>query len=895
MRWRSGGGVAAGRGLAVLAATAWLAGAGGAVGAPAWGPVQTFDPEPSIEAWAGQPQEIGSPPALGVDDAGRATAVWATTTGPLYEGIPLTATVRTADRAPGGGWTAPQVLDAVASEWGEPDVAVNGRGDAVAAWETRAGGIHAATRRAGGAWSAPAPLAAQGSAPRVALDRNGQAHVAWTTATGVQAATRATEGAWAVQTLPAAAVPEYAVRSLALAVDPSGTATLAWTATDAVEVAQWRLSSGWVPRATYPETAPAGLAAAASNGRVVVAWRNGRAEGALLRSATGNASGGWGTASTIATEPYDDWGPGGPRPDPQVALDATGAVTVLWTGIAEAGYPYNRLRWSARAAGAVTWTAPAVLEGTIEEGFWAVSPAAVGVDASGTVHAVWVYLGQIRVARRPRGGAWGPVRVVNGAEAPDRNTTAPSLVVTPGGSAVAAWQRVAGFTGHDRAVLYRHDAAAYEERNTAPAEATDAQFWGREATGATRRLLSAPHVWSGTVLTGRATFTDPDGGPLTVEAQWRAADGAYADAQVVRTAVAGPGTREFALPDLPPGRYVVRFRAVDAQGAAGPWHPLLDGDPDWTVVPATAPVLTRLLPSAVVRGAGDTDLYVDADGITAGTAIQVDGVSLPTRAVSAGRLAATVPGAMLRQAGGLPVRVVTDVLGATATQRTSAPLDLEVRTGLVAPQNVTPPQLGGTPAVGGTLVCGAGVWTGAPETLAFAWLRDGAVVATGAAARTVGAEDAGHAIACRVTAGNGAGVAEATSVAVDIPIPAPPGGPGPGTGGGTGTGPVVTPTGTPGTTVRQPARARVTASRAVLRRGGAVTLRLRFDRPARRLLVQVQMLRGGGFVPVRTLRVSGATPRVTVRISERGAHRLRVVWVGPGGVRHSPAVRVWVR
>jgi hypothetical protein len=449
---------------ALLAGSAWLATGAGAVAAPQWGGVQTVDAEPSIEAWSGQPAAIGAPPALGMTDAGATTAVWATTHGSLWPPA-LTGTVRTADRAPGGGWGAPRTLDAAAGEWTQPDVAVNGRGDAIAAWESATGGVRAAYRPAGGTWSAPSPLAPAGGAPVVAIDPNGQAHVAWRTTTGVRAATRSATSAWSAHALPASDPVDLDTSpATALAVDPSGTATLAWTAPDAVHVAQWRLSTGWVPRATYHEDRPAGVDAAAANGRIVLAWRGCCTEAAPIRSATGNVSGGWGPAQTIATEPYND-NSGGPRPDPRIALGADGAVTVLWTGVVDGGYPWNRLRWTARPAGGGAWRAPADLEGASATRFWAVSPAAVGVDAAGTVHAAWAYLGEIRVARRAAGAAWGPVAAVNPAD-PERDVTAPSVAVNPAGTALVAWQREVGGAGQDRAMLYRHDSAAYEDRDT---------------------------------------------------------------------------------------------------------------------------------------------------------------------------------------------------------------------------------------------------------------------------------------------------------------------------------------------------------------------------------------------------------------------------------------------
>jgi hypothetical protein len=94
-----------------------------------------------------------------------------------------------------------------------------------------------------------------------------------------------------------------------------------------------------------------------------------------------------------------------------------------------------------------------------------------------------------------------------------------------------------------------------------------------------------------------------------------------------------------------------------------------------------------------------------------------------------------------------------------------------------APQNTSPPSVTGAPAVGALLSCDPGAWTGDPA-FTFQWLRDGQPVGGGTgAAHTVAGDDAGHQIACRVTAANASGEAQATSAAVAVPAPpasAPP-------------------------------------------------------------------------------------------------------------------------
>ncbi len=88
------------------------------------------------------------------------------------------------------------------------------------------------------------------------------------------------------------------------------------------------------------------------------------------------------------------------------------------------------------------------------------------------------------------------------------------------------------------------------------------------------------------------------------------------------------------------------------------------------------------------------------------------------------------------------------------------------------PASTAAPALTGTPAVGSALTCSQGSWSHEPTYLVYQWLRNGTVI-TGqiGSTYTLQAADQGNAIACSVTAGNGAGAASAVSNAVTIPVP----------------------------------------------------------------------------------------------------------------------------
>ena len=90
------------------------------------------------------------------------------------------------------------------------------------------------------------------------------------------------------------------------------------------------------------------------------------------------------------------------------------------------------------------------------------------------------------------------------------------------------------------------------------------------------------------------------------------------------------------------------------------------------------------------------------------------------------------------------------------------------------PVAVAPPTLLGTPTVGSQLSCLSGGFLNQPKTLAYAWLRNGAVIAGATTpSYTLTAADLGRSVACRITASNDAGSGDATSDSVIVSNPAP--------------------------------------------------------------------------------------------------------------------------
>jgi PKD repeat protein len=177
------------------------------------------------------------PPALAVDPAGEATALWAG--GGLVE---------SSSRPPGGTWQTP--VDVSASGGADPQLALDEAGDAIAVWDQSDGSgnfvAEAARRPEGSAWQAPVAISAVqpiAPGPQVVADARGDAVAIWddyeSSAYTVQAAVEPAGGAWqAVGSLSSSAVTPT-MRHLAS--DPQGNTTVIWSletgTTDVVQAA----------------------------------------------------------------------------------------------------------------------------------------------------------------------------------------------------------------------------------------------------------------------------------------------------------------------------------------------------------------------------------------------------------------------------------------------------------------------------------------------------------------------------------------------------------------------------------------------------------------------------------------------------------------------------------
>jgi hypothetical protein len=402
-------------------------------------------------------------PHVAVDPRGNAVAVWEHFEGTNFV---VQAAVRPAAT---GVWQAPVDLSAPSESTNtSPQVAVDRRGNAVAVWELFNGPnyvVQASVRpAASGVWQTPVDLSAAGddTSPQVAVDRRGNAVAAWaafnstsTSDTVVQAAVRpAASGVWQAP-VDVSATGE-SVSSPEVAVDPRGDAVAVWDRGEALCGCRTGTPSTVVQAAVRPAASglwqtPVDLSAAGDNrspkvavdrrGNAVAGWAasNGASPPTdVVRAAVRPA------ASGVWQAPVDLSAPSvRPGSSLQVAVDRRGNAVAVWQRFDGADFAVQA---AVRPAATGAWRTPVDVTAAGENG----SNPQVAVDRRGDAVAVWERFNSVspfdtvvRAAVRPATtGAWqAPVDV----STPDGNEPAsPQVAVDRRGNAVAVWERFNG-------------------------------------------------------------------------------------------------------------------------------------------------------------------------------------------------------------------------------------------------------------------------------------------------------------------------------------------------------------------------------------------------------------------------------------------------------------------
>jgi hypothetical protein len=185
--------------------------------------------KPTSLSGAGQePGQEALTPRVAIDATGEATAIWVN-----YKEYG-NAVVQTASKPAGAPWGSPSTISQPNQEAFGPRIAVNGAGEATAAWNSFTYGCcyraDAAIKPAGKAWGEPTALS-DGSDPRVAVDAAGNTTAVWESYYGpgdrVQAAIAPVGEPWG-STSTLSEVGEDAM-SAEVATNAAGETTATWT------------------------------------------------------------------------------------------------------------------------------------------------------------------------------------------------------------------------------------------------------------------------------------------------------------------------------------------------------------------------------------------------------------------------------------------------------------------------------------------------------------------------------------------------------------------------------------------------------------------------------------------------------------------------------------------
>jgi hypothetical protein len=247
------------------------------------------------------PADLSGPeafvPKAAADAQGNATSVWMHYDGSKY-------VVQAASAPANGSLQAPTTLSEAGEEGGDPYIAVNARGDALAVWDGHYGDndvVREAYRPAGGSWQATVDVSGETEeieSLRVALDAQGDAAIAWAgspkEAGGydvARAAYRPAGGNWQTPTI----LSEDGGNAFPtdVAFDQAGNAVVVWersNGTDNIAQAAYRPAGGdWQEPTSLSEQGRKSFdpmvvldaegEVSAAQGDATVVWTSGQGEG----------------------------------------------------------------------------------------------------------------------------------------------------------------------------------------------------------------------------------------------------------------------------------------------------------------------------------------------------------------------------------------------------------------------------------------------------------------------------------------------------------------------------------------------------------------------------------------------------------------------------------------
>ena len=333
---------------------------------------------------------------VALDNSGNAIAVWQQRNGAGRDDI--WANRYTA----GSGWGAAALIESGFFDAGNPQVAIDGSGNAIAVWWQSDGGrnnLVANRYVAGSGWGTAAMIETDStgdvSAPQIAMDAGGNAIAVWAWASAVPNGPTYEYTVWANRYTAASgwgtAGPIDSVNNSTanpaphVALDGSGNAIAVWHrpdgSWDSIWANRYAAGSGWgtsvLVETDNTNSARAARVALDASGNAFAVWTQSFGGVANVMANRYAAGIGWGTAVLIET---DD---AGPAFEPRLVVDGNGNATAVWSQRNIGGFTFNI--WTNRFTAGTGWGTARMIDNDP-------SPASapqIGVDANGNAVSVW--------------------------------------------------------------------------------------------------------------------------------------------------------------------------------------------------------------------------------------------------------------------------------------------------------------------------------------------------------------------------------------------------------------------------------------------------------------------------------------------------------------------------
>ena len=371
-------------------------------------------------------------PQVAVDNNGNAVAVWEE-----WEVGSDHWSIYSA-RYSSGAWGAAKLIDNGAYPAHNPEVAMDGKGTAIAVWEQFDGAYFSiySAHYSSGAWGTAKLIeTAAGDAldSQIAMDSNGNAMVVWKQSDGAQVhiySARYSAGHWGTPKMIDTGVGDSYYPQIAM--DDHGNAVAVWMhfglpTDNNIFVNRYSAGAWGTARAIKTGTGTAYDPQIAMDGKgtAITVWQQN--DGAHFSIYASRYSAGvWARAKVIETAPGD-------AATPQIAMDSNGNGVAVWQQYDGAHFSIYSNRYAAGHWGTAK---------LIETGATNADDPQVAMDSNGNAEVVWVQSdssGQnCIVANRCSSGAWGKAGAI---ETVIGDASIPQVAMSDNGRAVVVWRQ----------------------------------------------------------------------------------------------------------------------------------------------------------------------------------------------------------------------------------------------------------------------------------------------------------------------------------------------------------------------------------------------------------------------------------------------------------------------